>query len=121
MRPRRNEVLSILAAALVAAFLSGCVYMRLGGPVRYPGVEPGWSYMKVMVRGWPLPFLYDKVGFSPANAADWVGALMGLDEFRPLPFLADAAFYAVLFAAVWWARKRRRGASGGRAHGPGPV
>lgn len=105
---RRNEVLAILIAALVAAFLSGTVYMRLGGPVRYEGVEPGWSYMKVMVRGWPLPFLYDKVGLSPGNAADWVGALMGVDEFRPLPFLGDVVFYAAVFAALRWAGRRFR-------------
>jgi hypothetical protein len=46
MRPRRNEVLKILGAAFIAAVLSGTVYMRLGGPVRYEGVEPGWSYMR---------------------------------------------------------------------------
>jgi hypothetical protein len=100
--------IAILSAALLAAFLSGTVYMRLGGPVRYEGVEPGWSYMKVMVRGWPLPFLYDKVGLSPGDRVDWVGALLGLDEFRPLPFGGDVAIYAIAFAAVWWAGRRFR-------------
>lgn len=102
-------MIAILSAALVAAFLSGTVYMRLSPkPVAYEGVEPGWSYMHVMVRGWPVPFIYDKIGLSPGNSADWVGVLVGVDAFRPGAFLLDVAIYAVVFAVMWRAGRRAR-------------
>jgi hypothetical protein len=64
-----------------------------------------------MVRGWPMPYIYDKVGLSPGNAADWVGALVGVDSFRPGAFLLDVGIYAVVFASVWLIRTSRRGRS----------
>jgi hypothetical protein len=103
VRRRALELLLALVLTALTAF-----YQRLGNePVRYEGVEPGWSYTRVIVGGWPLPFIYDKPYFSPANSVDWFGVLLRLDEFRPLSFLGDTAIYWVLLWTVQRCMPRR--------------
>lgn len=93
----RRHLISAVFALLITALT--VYYQRLSSElVPYEGVEPGWSYTHVTVGGWPLPFLYDKPYFSPANRVDWFGVLLGMDQFRPWPFLGDVATY---FAVLW--------------------
>lgn len=89
------------AAALLLAGLGGEAYQRTGSEyVRYEGVGPGWDSTRVVVGGWPLPYLLDKPYLSPVNSVGFVSGLLGEDFFRPLPFLADAALFAALLLAL---------------------
>jgi hypothetical protein len=98
---RRLRGALLLVFALFLAALSGRAHQRLGSEyIRYEGVGPGLDSTRVVVGGWPAPFLYDKVGLSPGNSVSLSGALLGLDAFRPLPFLMDTAFYLALLLAL---------------------
>ncbi|HEY0141571.1 MAG TPA: hypothetical protein VGF48_11800 [Thermoanaerobaculia bacterium] len=99
----------IAVLALFATLISGEAWQRLGSePIAYEGVEPGLSYTRVIVGGWPMPYLYDSMYFSPVNSVSNSGALLGLDTFRVGAFLIDFAFYALLIAAGAWTIRRLR-------------
>jgi hypothetical protein len=92
----RRHLISLVLALTVTTLT--IFYQRLGTElVAYEGVEPGWSYTRVIVAGWPLPFIYDKPGLSVANSVAWSGAMLGEDQFRPWPFLGNVAIYFVVF------------------------
>jgi hypothetical protein len=96
----RRPLISVVLALLVTMLTA--YYQRTSSElVPYEGVEPGWSYTHVTVGGWPLAFIYDKPYFSPTNRVDWFGVLLGMDQFRPWPFLGDVAIY---FALSWVGR-----------------
>ena len=97
-----------LALAIAAALVSAEVWQRQAGPVRYEGVEPGWSYTYVLAGGWPLPFIYDSLYVSPANKVSLMGVLFTSDKFYVWPFLGNVAIYAGVFAAVGRFLLRRR-------------
>ncbi|HEX8255035.1 MAG TPA: hypothetical protein VF846_17975 [Thermoanaerobaculia bacterium] len=103
-------LIAFVLAGLIAAVISGEICQSMSrDPVRYEGVEPGWSYMHVLAGGWPLQFIFDGIGLSPGNHVSLLGALLGNDKFRATPFLIDAAFYAVvLWAIVASVRRLRR-------------
>lgn len=65
----------------------------------------------VVAAGFPIPYIADYHGISPVGSADLVGALMGIDKIRPLPFWANVAFYGALVAVVWGTLARRAGRS----------
>lgn len=103
-----RTLLVALSVALLVAVATGA-YERVGGqPVRYEGVEPGWSVTRVTVAGWPMPYIYDKLCCSPVDRADWAGVLLRLDEFRPLPFVVDVAIFFAVFIAIAAATRRLR-------------
>jgi hypothetical protein len=99
-----KTVIAVLVLSLVATLASALLYQRQAGPVRYEGVEPGWSYTNVLAGGWPLPFLYDSVSVSPVGSV----SLIGEDDWHGGAFAFDFACYAVLFGVMAaLARKRR--------------
>lgn len=101
--------LLVVVCALFLTLISGEACQRLGDePIAYEGVEPGLSYARVIVGGWPLPYLYDSMYFSPVNSVSNSGALLGLDTFRWWAFLADLAFYAVVMGMVGLMVRRLR-------------
>ena len=100
-----------LTLAIVAALASAELYQRQAGPVRYEGVEPGWSYTHVLAGGWPLPFIYDSLYVSPVNKVSLMGVAFTDDKFYFWPFLADVAVFAALFAGVAWLWRRRKAAA----------
>lgn len=99
----------ILVLAVAAALVSAELYQRKAGPVRYEGVEPGWSYTYVLAGGWPLPFIYDSLSVSPVNKVSLSGVLFSSDKFHCWPFVADVATYGAVFALVAWLVRSRRG------------
>lgn len=65
------------------------------------GCEQGCD---VAAAGWPLPYLIDYPGISVAGSADLLGALVGEDRFRPLPFAGAALIWTAIVAlgfALW--------------------
>jgi len=112
----------LLAAAVVLTVASGGGYQRMGSEyVRYEGIGPGLDSMRVVVGGWPLPYLLDSPRHSPANNASFVMALLGEDLFRADRFAADVLCFWLLLAAAWYAlsRVRRRRRSGAPGHSEG--
>lgn len=108
-----KRAILIAVLALAATLVSGEAYQRLGDePIEYAGVNPGPSYARVIVGGWPVPYLYDSMYFSPVNSVSHTGALLGLDDFRVGGFLVDLLFYAVIADAVLRLVRRRRRPAG---------
>lgn len=104
-----KRTLLTLVAALFLTLISGEAYQRLGDdPIAYEGVDPGLSYTRVIVGGWPIPYLYDSMYFSPVQSVSNSGALLGLDDFRVGAFLIDLAFYALVITGIGWAVGRLR-------------
>jgi hypothetical protein len=52
---------------------------------------------KVAAAGWPVPFIADYPGLSPAGSASLFGAAMGEDIVQPLPLAASLLFWLVIF------------------------
>jgi hypothetical protein len=100
-----------VVAALVLTLASTVVK---GTRVEYQGWDcsPGERTCPrpLVAAGFPLPFIVDKDGLSPGNAADLSGALLGLDAWRWGPFWIDLAVWTVVAfgGAAAVARARRR-------------
>jgi hypothetical protein len=62
----------------------------------------------VVVLGFPFPYVSDDQGISPVGSASLVGALLGVDFFRPGAFAADVAVYFAAAALVRLAARARR-------------
>ena len=92
----------ILVLAVVVALASAELHQRKAGPVRYEGVEPGWSYTYVLAGGWPLPFIYDSLYVSPVEKVSLSGVLFSSDKFHFWPFAGDVATYGAVFALMTW-------------------
>jgi hypothetical protein len=76
---------------------------------RYADIEACVTGCEAAAAGWPLPYLVDYPGLSPANEASLAGALMGVDRWRYEALAVDIALWALLFAIVvaLWGRLRR--------------
>ena len=98
----------VVVLALLATLVSAEVWQRQAGPVRYEGVEPGWSYTYVLAGGWPLPFIYDSLYVSPVNKVSLMSVVFTDDKFYVWPFVGDVGVFAALFAGVAWLWGRRR-------------
>lgn len=104
-----KRAILIAVFSIAATLISGEAYQRLGDePIEYAGVDPGPSYARVVVGGWPVPYLYDSMYFSPVNSVSHSGALLGLDTFRPWAFVTNVAFYALVMVVFLRAIGRRR-------------
>jgi hypothetical protein len=100
-----KTLIVVLVLSLVATLSSAELYQRQAGPIRYEGVEPGWSYKNVLAGGWPLPFLYDSTAVSPVNNV----SLIGEDDWHPGAFAVDFACYGVVFGIIAAVLRRKFG------------
>lgn len=102
-----RRLLGSLALAALLALLSSLVK---GTSYEYqdwdcaPGVRECPRHVAAV--GFPLVYVVDRNGLSPANSADLVGALMGVDDFRAAPFAADVLAYLALLVAADALRRR---------------
>jgi len=113
VRPRRRlaPALTLIALALVAAGATSC-YERMGSEyVRYEGVGPGWDSARVVVGGWPLPYLLDHPSLSPRHSVSLTAVLDRTDIVRPWRFLADALLFWVALGLASLAIHRARRAA----------
>ncbi len=108
MSPFRNGIaLSVVAA--IAALTSSCV----AGKVRiaYPGTEDCVQGCDFVAGGWPFLYVVDQHGLSPAGSTDLLGALLGLDIFRPWHLVATYVFWLAVFVAArrihLWTNRRK--------------
>lgn len=104
MRTYTAGILLLLLALVLAAASGGACQRMSTGYVHYEGTGPGLDSMRVVVGGWPLPYLRDMpYAFSPANRVDIAGGVLGLDELDAGAFLADVLFYWALAAGLAYA------------------
>lgn len=54
----------------------------------------------VAAAGWPVPYVLDYLGLSVAGSAGLLGAVLGEDRLRLLPFLLTASFWTAIAAAI---------------------
>ena len=102
-----RAAVGLALAVLIAALTS--LHERQGREfVHYEGVGPGLDSMRVVVAGWPIPYLFDSPYFSPVGSADLVGGLLGLDDIRWGRFALDVLLaWGALAGAAWGVRRWR--------------
>lgn len=70
--------------------------------------EPGSCARRVVVRGFPAPYISDYHGISVVGDASLVGALLGEDLFHLPAFATNTGLYFLLVASASRLISRRR-------------
>ena len=91
-------VLTIASSGLERFGPDQAVYCALG---KSSDGHEIWCPEPVLNGGWPAPYLYDSPGISVERQLSFVE-----DSFRPGPFLANLAFYALLLGLLEGAFRR---------------
>jgi hypothetical protein len=105
-RPGRWRFAAILVLGIVATLASGAVGQR--AVARYADIDGCATGCEVAAAGWPLPYVVDYPGLSPANEASLVGLAMRVDRLRPEAFAVDLLAWTALAALVVLLLGRRR-------------
>ena len=111
----RETLRRLLTTAVVAVILTMASSIVPGTRVEVQDWDcppsPTSCARRVVATGFPIPYIADYHGISPVGSADLIGAAMGIDKIRPLPFWTNVVFYGALVAVVWGAVARRAGSS----------
>lgn len=76
---------------------------------RYADIDHCVAGCTVAAAGWPLPYLVDYPGLSPANEASLAGAFSSVDRWRLESFAVDLVAWTLLaFVAIALLRRARR-------------
>lgn len=67
---------------------------------RYADIDSCVGGCEVAAAGWPLPYIVDYPGISPAHRASLMGAVLGLDRWRAEALTVDLVGWSVLTAIV---------------------
>lgn len=105
-----RRVVLALAAGLILALASTAVPGRTRA--HYPDIMGCEAGCVVAAAGWPAPYAVDYLGISPVGSADLVGALFGLDRFRPAAFGLTWLFWTAVTAALVLLRRAWSGVDG---------
>lgn len=100
-RGGRSRIWRVVAALLIglgATLASSTV--RQETVARYADIDSCVTGCPVAAAGWPLPYLVDNPGLSPATEASLTGAAMGVDRFRPEAFALDLLGWTLLAGLV---------------------
>lgn len=95
---------AVVALGLAATLASSAV--RQQTVARYADIDGCVSGCEVVAAGWPLPYIVDHPGLSPAREASLAGAVLGVDRWRPEALALDLALWTAL-AAILAALLRR--------------
>lgn len=106
-RTGRSRLWRIVATVLlgVAATLASST-VRQEAVARYADIDDCVTGCRVAAAGWPLPYLVDYPGLSPAREASLSGAVMGVDRWKPEALAVDLLAWTAL-AAILMALLRR--------------
>ena len=106
-RTGRSRLWRILATVVlgVAATLASST-VRQETVARYADIDDCVTGCRVAAAGWPLPYLVDYPGLSPARDASLSGAAMGGDHWRAEALAVDLTLWTAL-AAILMALLRR--------------
>ena len=102
MKNKPSWIIIILSLSISFTLLSFS-YQRFGPEVGYLGADcrPDCEVL-ILNAGWPLPFVFDSMGVSVINV------LHLEDEFRPIPFILDISFYALISIIIFVSVERFR-------------
>ena len=103
-RPAR---LALAVALGVAATLASSL-VRQDTVARYADIDDCVTGCTVAAAGWPLPYVVDYPGLSPAREASLSGALLGVDRWRPEALVLDLLGWTGLAALLGVAYRRLR-------------
>lgn len=105
--PAWRGALAALALGLAATLATS--FLDQPAVARYADIDHCVAGCAVAGAGWPLPYLLDYPGLSPANDASLAGALTGVDRWRGESFALDLAAWSLLaFVALALLRRSRR-------------
>lgn len=105
-RPRPWHAVAIVLLGLGATLASSTV--KQATVARHADIEGCSAGCPVAAAGWPLPYLVDKPGRSPANEASLSGAVAGADRWRPEALALDLGAWTALFAIAYALLRRLR-------------
>lgn len=94
------------ALGLAATLASSAITQR--SVARYADIEGCVTGCEVAAAGWPLPYVVDYPGLSPANRASLGGLAMRVDRFRGEAFAIDLLAWTALAAVIVLVPGRRR-------------
>jgi hypothetical protein len=94
MGSKPKKVLLAAGLGFVLALGSSAVPGRAWAS--YPEVMGCEQRCEVAASGWPLPYIIDYPGLSSSGVANLVGALVGSDHLRILPFGATWVLWSVV-------------------------
>ena len=100
IKPQRIILILIISITITMLTFS---YQRFGPEIGYLGADckPDCAIL-ILNAGWPLPYVFDSMGVSVINQ------LHLEDQFRPVPFILDILFYAVVLIFVFISVERIR-------------
>ncbi|MCV2355566.1 hypothetical protein LNV09_15580 [Paucibacter sp. B2R-40] len=97
---RFRKMFLLFAVATVATLVSTIVPGRVSATeLGMVGCENECSFL---TGGWPVPFIVDGPGVSPAGSVDLLGVLLSVDTLLPKAMAANLAiWFAALVAGTW--------------------
>jgi hypothetical protein len=90
------------ALATVCTGLSTLVSTR--ATAIYPGIMDCERGCQVAAAGWPVPFVIDYPGASPAGSADLLGLMLGIDILNSMSLLYTFLtwlLFSILVQRIW--------------------
>lgn len=103
----RPRVLLSTAVAALALTLASSAW-RSDASVTYSDIMGCEAACTVAAAGWPFAYVVDYPGLSPAGSASVLGALLGIDQWRPGALFASFACWWLAVGAPVFALRRRR-------------
>ena len=105
-RPGRWRFAVVLVLGLAATLGSSTIAQR--SVARYADIDGCATGCEVAAAGWPLPYVVDYPGLSPANEASLTGLAMRVDRLRGEAFAVDLLAWTALAALIALLIGRRR-------------
>lgn len=101
------RIVGVLVLGIAATLASSTVEQE--AVARYPDIQGCATGCSVAAAGWPLPYVIDYPGLSPARRASLSGAATGADRLRVEAFAIDLlGWTAVAFFLFMLLRRLRR-------------
>ena len=112
VRPRVQDLSRSIEGALsVIVALGGTIcssWLPRKTPVTHPSIMGCENGCDVSAGGWPFIYVVDGMTSSPVGSADFLGALVGLDDIRWEMFALNFVVWLSAIAIVAFAFSKRR-------------
>ena len=92
--PSKSLVLLTPISAIVLLFVSAFIPNTI--ETNYSDIMGCEQSCTVDAAGYPLPFIVDYPGLSPAGSADLLGALLGNDNVNPITLIFSFLFWSAI-------------------------
>ena len=112
VRPRVQDLSRSIEGALSVIVALGATicssWLPRKTPVTHPSIMGCENGCDVAAGGWPFIYVVDGMTSSPVGSADFLGALVGLDDFRWEMFALNFVVWLSAIAIVALAFSKRR-------------